>query len=202
MNALILRMVLVNSKHRDGSLRQAAAQRGVQMLLYEGGEALRFDEQAIEAGVQGTLRFMKHIGMIADAPQLDRLHRPAHASASVWLRAPEGGILHAIRKSGDMVQMGDELGIVTDPLGQSTTPIITEESGLFRGICEIPSPLLNDGSYTLSIMIVKDTTNILYYLEEPLNFEIADWREGNGNWYGKWPGVIRPTLPFKLNKIG
>ncbi len=79
--------------------------------------------------------------------------------------------------------------------------IITEESGLFRGICEIPSALLNDGSYTLSVMIVKDTTNILFYLEEPLNFEIADWREGNGNWYGKWPGVIRPTLPFKLNKI-
>ncbi len=80
--------------------------------------------------------------------------------------------------------------------------IITEEDGLFRGICEIPAPLLNDGSYTLSVMIVKDTTNILYYLEEPLNFEIADWREGNGNWYGKWPGVIRPALPFSLNKIG
>lgn len=79
--------------------------------------------------------------------------------------------------------------------------IVTETDGLFRGICEIPAPLLNDGSYTLSVMIVQDTTNVLFYLEEPLNFEIADWREGDGNWYGKWPGVIRPTLPFTLNKI-
>lgn len=79
--------------------------------------------------------------------------------------------------------------------------IVSDEGGLFEGICQIPAPLLNDGSYTLSIMIVKDTTNILYYLEEPLNFEIADWRAGEGNWYGKWPGIIRPTLPFSLNKI-
>ena len=80
--------------------------------------------------------------------------------------------------------------------------IVTEDDGLFRGICEIPAPLLNDGSYTLSVMIVKDTTNILYFLEEPLHFEIADWRKGDGEWYGKWPGIIRPTLPFKLEKIG
>jgi lipopolysaccharide transport system ATP-binding protein len=79
--------------------------------------------------------------------------------------------------------------------------IVTENEGIYKGICEIPAPLLNDGSYTLSIMIVKDTTNILYYLEEPLNFEVADWRAGDGNWYGKWPGVIRPSLPFTLNKI-
>jgi lipopolysaccharide transport system ATP-binding protein len=79
--------------------------------------------------------------------------------------------------------------------------IATNNEGIYKGICEIPAPLLNDGSYTISIMIVKDTTNVLYYLEEPLNFEIADWRPGNGNWYGKWPGIIRPTIPFTLQKI-
>jgi lipopolysaccharide transport system ATP-binding protein len=80
--------------------------------------------------------------------------------------------------------------------------IVKANGGIFKGECEIPAPFLNDGSYTLSIMIVKDTTNILYYLEEPLTFEIADWREGEGNWYGKWPGIVRPKLPFTLNKIG
>jgi lipopolysaccharide transport system ATP-binding protein len=79
--------------------------------------------------------------------------------------------------------------------------VITGEKGIFVGECEIPAPLLNDGSYTLSVMIVKDTTKVLHFLEEPLNFEIADWREGSGSWYGKWPGVVRPSFPFKLTPI-
>ena len=41
--------VLLNSGMRDGSLRQYAAEKGVPMLLYEAGEALRFDELAIRA---------------------------------------------------------------------------------------------------------------------------------------------------------
>ena len=42
--------VILTSKLREGSLRQSAKDRGVKVLLYEGGEALRFDEAAIEAG--------------------------------------------------------------------------------------------------------------------------------------------------------
>ena len=43
--------LLLNSDLRDGSLREIAAERGIPMLLYEAGEALRFDERAIRAGV-------------------------------------------------------------------------------------------------------------------------------------------------------
>jgi predicted deacylase len=142
--------VIVNSKLRDGSLRQAAAQIGVQMLLYEGGEALRFDEIAIEAGVQGTLRLMQHLGMIAPLLELSSLPDPAHASTSAWLRAPEGGILHALRKSGDHVEIGDELGIVTDPLGQSATPIIAEDSGIIIGHTNLPIVNRGDALFHLA----------------------------------------------------
>jgi lipopolysaccharide transport system ATP-binding protein len=76
--------------------------------------------------------------------------------------------------------------------------VVEGHRGIYSAICEIPAPLLNDGSYTITVMIVKDTTTILYLLEEPLNFEIADWREGGGNWYGKWPGIVRPIMPFTL----
>ncbi|HSG06703.1 MAG TPA: succinylglutamate desuccinylase/aspartoacylase family protein, partial [Nitrospiria bacterium] len=39
--------VIINSNFRDGSLREAARERGIPMLLYEGGEALRFNEPVI-----------------------------------------------------------------------------------------------------------------------------------------------------------
>ncbi len=58
----------------------------------------------------------------------------------------------------------------------------------------VPSHLLNDGSYSLSVMVVKDTTTVLHFLEECINFEINDWRPIPGNCYGKWPGIIRPTI--------
>ena len=57
--------VVLTAKLRDGSLRQAAAKAGVKILLYEGGEALRFDDAAIDMAVQGTLR-------LAEAPGHDR----------------------------------------------------------------------------------------------------------------------------------
>jgi uncharacterized protein len=86
--------VVLTSKLRDGSLRQCAQDEGVHVLLYEGGEALRFDEMAIEAGVKGVLRVMKAIGLIANAPAIPEHAKITHSSSSSWVRAPEGGILH------------------------------------------------------------------------------------------------------------
>ena len=51
--------VLLNANVRDGSLRQAVVDRDIPMLVYEGGEALRFDEKAIRAGVSGVFSVMR-----------------------------------------------------------------------------------------------------------------------------------------------
>jgi len=56
--------VILNSTLRDGSLREAAAERGIPMLLYEAGEALRFDELSIRAGVRGIIAVMRALGML------------------------------------------------------------------------------------------------------------------------------------------
>jgi len=71
--------------------------------------------------------------------------------------------------------------------------------GLVRGTCEIPGNFLNDGSYVVSMMIVKDTSTVLYNMEEALIFDIEDFRE-NVTWYGKWPGYIRPQLNFSIRQ--
>jgi lipopolysaccharide transport system ATP-binding protein len=67
----------------------------------------------------------------------------------------------------------------------------TFSKGLIKGRLEIPANFLNDGSYYISAMIVKDTADPIYFMEDAISFDIADWREGT-NWYGKWPGAIRP----------
>jgi hypothetical protein len=56
--------VILNSNLRDGSLRQAGVEAGIPMLLYEAGEALRFDEFGIRVGVKGVLAVMRSLGML------------------------------------------------------------------------------------------------------------------------------------------
>ncbi|HYG03228.1 MAG TPA: ABC transporter ATP-binding protein [Chryseosolibacter sp.] len=73
------------------------------------------------------------------------------------------------------------------------------EKGLVEGQIEIPGNFLNDGSYYFSLIFVKDTSVELFYLEECLSLEVADYRE-NMNWYGKWGGYVRPKFPFRVRQ--
>ncbi len=77
----------------------------------------------------------------------------------------------------------------------------TFSKGLIKGMLEIPANFLNDGSYYISVMIVKDTSDPIYFMEDAISFDVADWREGT-NWYGKWPGAVRPiNIPVQTWKI-
>lgn len=72
--------------------------------------------------------------------------------------------------------------------------------GLIGGECTIPGYFLNDGSYTISVMVVKDTVTPLYVMEEGITFDVEDYREGIA-WYGKWPGYVRPQFPFEMGML-
>ncbi|AEI48002.1 ABC transporter ATP-binding protein [Runella slithyformis] len=73
------------------------------------------------------------------------------------------------------------------------------EKGLVSATLEIPGNFLNDGSYVISIMVVKDTSTVLFQLPDALSFEVEDHREGV-TWYGKWPGYVRPQLNFQISQ--
>lgn len=81
------------------------------------------------------------------------------------------------------------------------TPVIFTEKKEIRSVCRIPGKLLNDGSYYISMMVVKDGTTPIYNFEECLHFTIEDQRIGY-DWHGKWPGMVRPTfIPFNFTEI-
>ena len=86
----------LHSRTRDGSLRQAATEAGATVLLFEGGEANRFDARAIDDGTSGVLRVLAALGMIDAAPPLTA---PTYLSRrSKWVRASSSGILHLERR--------------------------------------------------------------------------------------------------------
>ena len=73
------------------------------------------------------------------------------------------------------------------------------DKGPIKGSCLIPGHFLNDGSYYLSLIFVKDTTNPLFYFEACLSFDIEDHRE-DSYWFGKWMGAVRPHFPVRLQQ--
>jgi uncharacterized protein len=149
--------VIMTSRLREGSLRQSAKEAGVKVVLYEGGEALRFDETAIEAGVKGTLRVMKSIGMIDAAPGVASHYSVVHSTSSTWSRAPEGGILHSVRQVGDKVGRREPIGIITDPLGHVTVPVFAEDDGIIIGRTNLP--IVNRGDALFHVARIKAKTS-------------------------------------------
>jgi uncharacterized protein len=145
--------VILTSKLREGSLRESAKQNGIKVILYEGGEALRFEETAIEVAVKGTLRVMKMIGMIADAPATPAHFASVHSSSSTWLRAPDGGILHSVRRSGDKVGKGEPVGVISDPLGKVQVPVVAEDDGIIIGRTNLP--IVNRGDALFHVARIK-----------------------------------------------
>jgi uncharacterized protein len=150
--------VVLTSKLRDGSLRQSAKQEGIKVLLYEGGEALRFDESAIDAAVKGTLRVLKAIGMIASAPDVAAHATITHSSVSNWLRAPEGGILHSARRIGDRVAINEPVGVISDPLGEQKVSVVSEDDGIIIGRTNLP--IVNRGDALFHIARIKTNARV------------------------------------------
>ena len=132
--------VILSSDLRDGSLRAEAASRGIPMLVYEAGEALRFDELAIRAGLRGIQCVMRHLGMIRSSHggQAQRGIEPVLARSSLWVRARQSGVLRSLTPLGSRINKGDCLGIITDPFRNMEEPVDAPVSGVVIGRTNLP----------------------------------------------------------------
>ncbi len=124
--------VVLHARLRDGSLRSAAGKAGAHALVYEGGEAGRFDETAIGAGVGGVLRVMAALGMGVDPP-VGGVSNPFEARRSRWVRANRGGILRLEANLGNPVAKGAVLGVIADPLGENPVHVKSPLDGVVVG---------------------------------------------------------------------
>jgi hypothetical protein len=144
--------VVINAGEREGSLREQAALRKVPVLVYEAGEALRFEASAIEAGVRGVLGVMRAIAML---PPGAAAKPPIIARSSVWVRAAIGGILRADVPLGDHVERGQRLGVIADPFGGNEVPVLARTAGQVIGCTHLP--VVNAGDALFHIVDVTGT---------------------------------------------
>ena len=140
--------VVVNSNIRDGSLRECAADRGMPVLIYESGEALRFDEAGIRTGLRGILSVMRHIGMLP-AAKVQPVASPVVARSTRWVRASASGIVVGKTKLGASVLKGQRIALITNPLGDEQVEIIAPCDGIVIGRSNLPLAHEGDALFNL-----------------------------------------------------
>lgn len=139
--------VMLHARLRDGSLRQAARDRGATVLLYEGGEAWRFDDFAIDAGVDGVLRVLAALGMIDPIESTEQPSIPCTQSA--WVRARGTGVLQLEVRLGELVEAGQRIGGLADTFGRRVRLVHADRAGIVVGLNK--APLVNSGDALVHI---------------------------------------------------
>lgn len=144
----------LDSPYRPHSLRQAAARLGKRILVYEGGEASRFDQFAIKEGIAGTQRLMHRLRMRDEAgPEPEYTNLIIHRAG--WIRAKKSGIFQTAVKYGQYVEKKEIVGYITDPFGESSTPIKSPAKGYIIG--HNNNPLLHQGDAIIHLALLDDS---------------------------------------------
>jgi hypothetical protein len=141
--------VILDSNLLEGSFREAAHALDIPVLLYEAGEALRFNEVAIRAGVRGVLNVMTTLGMRA-RPKKHRQPDTMIANTSQWVRAPQSGILRALVATGTWVETGERLAIINDPLGENQCDVTSPLSGIIIGKTNLPLVFAGEALFNIA----------------------------------------------------
>jgi len=137
--------VIINSK-----LPGAGKDQGVRIIVYEAGEAMRYNEVCIRMGLNGILNTLKFLKMLPqDTKVKGKLHEPSIAKSSSWTRATMSGIFRSKASLGKHVTAGQTLGVIEDVgginkpervkvknngivIGKSHTPLVYEGDPLFH----------------------------------------------------------------------
>ena len=156
--------LVINAGFPEGSLRATAREHGVPVIVYEAGEALRFDEAAIRAGVKGVMRVMRELGMLPPLRSAKPAHDPLIIRSSQWVRAPCSGVVRAIKPIGARVKTGQILALVSDPLGETETEIEAPVDGVVIGRTNLP--LAHEGEALFNIGLTTGTQIVARTLDD------------------------------------
>ena len=145
--------VILNTPLLEGSMRHALEKMGISVIVYEAGEALRFNEVSIRAGVRGIVSVMRDLGML---PRLKKQkeRNPLIAKSSTWVRAPQSGILRTLTPLGKVVEKDQVMGVIADPFGEKEEEVIASASGMIVGRTNIP--LVNEGEALFHIARLRE----------------------------------------------
>lgn len=151
--------VIIKSNIRDGSLRQSGLEEKIPMLLFEGGEALRFEENVIRVAVDGVLAVMHEIGMLDTLRKPKKLKtQPYIAKSSFWMRATRSGIVRSVGRIGQLVHKDEVIAVISDPYGDEIETVVARTEGIIIGALVLP--VVHEGDALFHIATFEDPEKV------------------------------------------
>ncbi len=74
-------------------------------------------------------------------------------------------------------------------------------SGLFRTTCVLPGNFLNEGRYSINVILLS-TASIELFLQDALAFTVHETGAMRQEYTGGWLGVVRPKLAWQTQRLG
>lgn len=120
-----------------GTTVQAAAAAGVPGVLAEAGGRGLLTEPETQLLVDGTMRVLRHLGMLSGEPLEPRA--VTEVAAFTWLRSPAEGLWYPTVAAGDEVSEGQVIGNVRDLFGAPLADITTPHGGVVLFVTSSPA---------------------------------------------------------------
>lgn len=130
------------SKLIAGSFRKTTYKMGIPTLVYESGESMRFDENAIDMGIRGVENVFQFLGMVSKGIK-SKQGPSIHLGSTRWIRAPRAGMFIPQITNGAAVKKGQILGLTTDTFSKRSKKVKAPFDGYV--ICINHQAVVNQG---------------------------------------------------------
>lgn len=155
--------VVTNVTLEGNKLRQTTENLDIPLIVYQGGEAMRFDENAITVGFNGVKNIMRHLKLLKEPLEQDV--RPIFSQEENWIVAHAGGILHTDTSLGQVIKKGEKLGRLSDPFGtDDSLTVKSPRDGIIVGINT--TPLIHEGLPLFKVASFVDDERAENVIEE------------------------------------
>lgn len=159
--------VITNIDAMKNSLQQTTEQLGIPLLIYRAGEAMRFNESAIQLGVSGIHNVMQELGIIESETQITETStsfNPVFSQDQDWIRAHRSGVLLSDVELGQKIIKDEIIGRIHDPFSPSSSEIVqASQDGIIVGINR--HPLIHEGQAVFKIASFIDNNRAKDQLE-------------------------------------
>ena len=155
--------VITEMNAGSSELRKVTESLNIPLLVYEAGEALRFDNLAIQTGLNGIENILRKENMLEG--KTEKVITPVISKDDDWLIAPSSGILHTDVSLGMHIKKGDKIGRLSDPFSNENSTVINSRlDGIAVGVNR--SPLIQEGVSIFKIASFLDNEEAQSVLEE------------------------------------
>lgn len=128
------------------SLRESAINQGKTIIVFEGGESLRFNKNATDVAIKGTKNILNFLKMKSyNETQLEsKLYLKKK-----WIRAPIAGFFHPTILAGEKVKIKQDLGSICGPFADFKETCLSPKSGHVISLNR--NPMVNRGDAIIQI---------------------------------------------------